>query len=239
MAGHSQFSNRKHRKARQDGKRAKIFTKISREITIAVKESGDDADFNPRLRLALDNARAENMPNDNINRAIDRGLGKTGDAQFEEFLYEGYGPGGVAFLLEMTSDNRMRAAADIRHAFSKHGGSLGEDGCVSWMFNRKGVIVINDISEYAYDDILLTVLEAGGIDLEEEEGSYLVYTEPGDLYQVRDTLIKSGVKVAESEIYFVPDIHIEMPHEHEKELENLVDDLEDNDDVQNVYTNLE
>src|SRR6056297_1145410 len=177
MAGHSKFANRKHRKARQDKKRAKLFTKISREITIAVKEGGDDPEFNPRLRMVLDNAKTNNIPNDNIKRAIERGLGKTGDADFEEFIYEGYGPGGVAILLEMASDNRMRAAAEVRHILTKHGGSLGQDGCVSWMFDHVGVISVKKSDKYSYDDLILIALEAGAEDIEVEEEVYLIYTD--------------------------------------------------------------
>ena len=239
MAGHSKFANRKHRKARQDKKRAKLFTKISREITIAVKEGGDDPDFNPRLRLALDNAKTNNIPNDNIDRAIERGLGKTGDADFEEFIYEGYGPGGVAILLEMASDNRMRAAADVRHLLTKYGGSLGQDGCVSWMFSRKGVIVINDTSKYSYDDLILLTLQSGAEDIVKEDNTYLIYTEFSEFYNVKDKLEDSDLAVVESGIEYIPENTIEIPIEHESNIESLLEELDDCEDVQNIYTNLD
>jgi YebC/PmpR family DNA-binding regulatory protein len=239
MAGHSKFANRKHRKAKQDKKRAKLFTKISREITIAVKEGEDDPDFNPRLRLALDNAKVNNIPNDNIDRAIERGLGNTGDADFEEFTYEGYGPGGVAILLEMASDNRMRAAADVRHLLTKYGGSLGQDGCVSWMFKRKGVIVVESTPNYSYDDLILLVLEAGAEDIEKDEDFYLVYTKFTEFYNVKEKLEKTDLNIKESNIEYIPDTTIETPKEHESNIDNLLDELDDCEDVQNVYTNLE
>ncbi|MFP4457353.1 MAG: YebC/PmpR family DNA-binding transcriptional regulator [Clostridia bacterium] len=239
MAGHSKFANRKHRKAKQDKKRAKLFTKISREITIAVKEGGDDPEFNPRLRLALDNAKTNNIPNDNIKRALERGLGKTGDADFEEFIYEGYGPGGVAILLEMASDNRMRAAADVRHILTKHGGSLGQDGCVAWMFNRKGVITVKKSDKYSYDDLILIVLEAGAEDIEVEDEAYLILTDYTNLYSLKDSLEDVGLNIEESSIEFIAENTLNIPKEYEAEIEELLDDLEDCEDVQNIYTNLD
>ncbi len=237
MAGHSKFANRKHRKARQDNKRAKLFTRISREIIIAVKSAGADPDLNPRLRLALDNARLNNIPNDNINRAIDRGLGNTGDNNFEEFLYEGYGPGGVAILLEMATDNRKRAAADTRHILSKYGGSLGQDGCVSWMFDRKGIITLSD-ANLSFDDLILLVLEVGGEDVVEDNDFFLIYTNPSDVYNISGKLEKMNLRLAEVEIGFIAKNTIALPQEHEDAIESLLDSLEEADDVQNVYTNL-
>jgi YebC/PmpR family DNA-binding regulatory protein len=237
MAGHSKFANRKHRKARQDNKRAKLFTRISREIIIAVRAGGSDPELNPRLRMALDNARVNNIPNDNINRAIDKGLGNTDGSIFEEFVYEGYGPGGVAILLEMATDNRKRAAADTRHILSKHGGSLGQDGCVAWMFNRKGIITIIDES-LSLDDLILHVLEAGGEDVEEQDDLFIVYTTPNDVYTVAEALKDKGVSVNEVAIEFVPSNSVDAPEEHEDTIEKLLDALEDCEDIQNVYTNL-
>ncbi len=239
MAGHSKFANIKHRKGKQDQQRAKNFTRIGREITIAVKEGGADPDFNPRLRLALDNARTFNLPNDNIKRAIDRGAGRTGDADFEEFLYEGYGPGGVAILLEMATDNRVRSASNIRHIFSKYGGSLGQDGCVAWMFNRKGVLVINRTEESDFEEVFMAALEAGAEDIEEVDDIYIVYSEPGNLYSVRDKLAEQNFEIESAEIEFVADNTVPMPEEHKENVEILIEMLEENEDVQNVYTNLE
>ena len=238
MAGHSKWANRKHRKARQDSKRAKIFTKISKEIFIATRAGGSDSETNVRLRMALDLARQNNMPKDNIKRAIDKGLGNDDGTVYEEFTYEGYGPGGVAVLVEIATDNRNRTAADVRYYFSKYGGSLGQNGCVAWMFNRKGVIRIDREKQPLEEEYLLEqVLEAGGDDLITADDEFIIYTSPEDYVSVVDQLAKNNIIGDESAVEFVPENFTQLAEEHIENFETLIDLLEDHDDVQKVYFN--
>ncbi|ADU50959.1 protein of unknown function DUF28 [Thermaerobacter marianensis DSM 12885] len=239
MAGHSKWANRKHRKARQDAKRGKIFSKLSREIITAVRQGGGDPAANPRLRLALERARQFSMPAENVERAIKRGLGESDADNYEELIYEGYGPGGVALMLEILTDNRNRSASEIRHIFAKHGGNLGESGCVAWMFDRKGVITVPVPGAPAEDDLLLLALEAGAEDLKQEEGAFVVYTDPDDLHRVREALEKAGVPVEDAALRMVPKTEVKVEGKEAEQLLRLLDALEDHDDVQEIYGNFE
>ncbi|NLN07411.1 MAG: YebC/PmpR family DNA-binding transcriptional regulator [Firmicutes bacterium] len=239
MAGHSKWANIKRRKARVDALRGKIFTKISREIMAAVRAGGPDPSGNFRLRLALQKARAVNMPNDNIARALQKGSGDTDGVNYEEIVYEGYGPAGTAVMLEILTDNRNRTAAEIRHIFSRRGGSLGEAGCVAWMFSRKGYLTVNK-NEWDEDELMLLALEAGAADFEADDDLYTIYAEPGDFEQVKEKLEATGVKLVDASITMVPESTVEITDlEEAKKAVELIDLLEDHDDVQNVYTNLD
>ncbi|NLP36550.1 MAG: YebC/PmpR family DNA-binding transcriptional regulator [Firmicutes bacterium] len=239
MAGHSKWSNIKHRKARQDAQKGKIFTKVSKEIMVAVKEGGTDPASNFRLRLALQKARAVNMPNDNIQRAIQKGSGELDGASYEEIVYEGYGPAGTAIMLDILTDNRNRTAGEIRHIFSKHGGSLGESGCVAWLFKRQGFLAVDrkDVDE---DELMLLALEAGAADFEVEDEQYEIYTSPEEFESVKEKLEAEGVKFTEAEITMIPENTVEVTElEQARKAVTLIELLEDHDDVQNVYTNLD
>ena len=228
MAGHSKWANRKHRKARQDSKRAKIFTKISKEIYIAAKAGGEDTNTNVRLRMALDLARENNMPNDNIKRAIAKALGNSDNTVYEEFAYEGYGPGGIAIMVEIATDNRNRTAADVRHYFSKYGGSLGQNGCVAWMFKRRGVIRIDrENCQHHVDYLLEALLEAGGDDLVTNEDEYIIYTAPEDLISVKEKLKDKGVTGDEAGVEFIPDSYLSCSVENSEKLIALLEALEE------------
>ncbi len=237
MAGHSKWANIKHRKAAVDAKRGKIYTKLAREITVAAREGGGDPEFNPRLRTAIEKARKFNMPKENIERAIKRGTGEIGGAAYEEVTYEGYGPGGVAVIVKCLTDNRNRAASEVRHAFSKHGGNLGTSGCVSWMFERKGVITISgDVDE---EELMMAAIEAGAEDIKQDEGEFTVYTEPSNLEDVKKSLEESGIKVEEAKIDMIPQNTVRVEGETAMKVLKLLDALEDLDDVQEVYSNFD
>ncbi|NLZ38904.1 MAG: YebC/PmpR family DNA-binding transcriptional regulator [Firmicutes bacterium] len=239
MAGHSKWSNIKHKKARADAQKGKIFTKISKEIMVAVKEGGNDPNANFRLRLALQKARSVNMPNDNIQRALQKGSGEQDGVIYEEIVYEGYGPAGTAVMMDILTDNRNRTAAEIRHIFSRRGGSLGETGCVSWMFKRKGYLTVakEGIDE---DELMLLALEAGVSDFENSEDIYEIYTEPEDFEQVKGELEKQDIKFLAAEITMIPTTTVEITDlEEARKAMALIEALEDHDDVQNVYTNLD
>lgn len=240
MAGHSKWANIKHRKARVDAQKGKIFTKLAREIIVAAREGGGDPDANFALRLVMQKAREANMPNDNIMRAVKRGTGELGGGNFESLFYEGYGPGGVALMLDINTDNRNRTAGDIRHILSKHNGSLGETGCVGWMFKRKGYISLERTEGLDVDNLLLLALEAGAEDVLEEEDIIEVTTAPEDMEAVRKALENAGMKVALSEVAMLPETEVKVEDKDvaEKFLK-LVDALEEHDDVQNVYTNVD
>lgn len=241
MAGHSKWANVKRRKARVDAQKGKIFTKLAREIIVAAREGGDDIDTNFRLRLAVQKARENNMPNDNIQRAIQRGAGGLEGESYDRVNYEGYAAGGVAVLLEALTDNRNRTVAEIRYLFSRHGGSLGESGCVSWMFKRKGLVIIKKeglpVSE---DDLMLIALEAGADDLQEEDDIYSVITPPELFEEVKERLQDQNIAVESAEITMLPQNTVEIDNPEEaKRILDLMEALEDNDDVQNVYANYE
>lgn len=241
VAGHSKWANIKHRKAKMDEKRGKLFTKIGRELIIAARLGGGDPEANPRLKAAIQKAKAANMPNENIQRAIMRGTGEIEGAAYEEVTYEGYGPGGVALLLNIATDNRNRTAAEIRYIFSRNGGNLGESGCVSWMFQPKGVINIAVPPGDKREEISLQAIEAGAEDVDDSDPEILeVYTAPEDLEVVRQALAQAGAEITSAEVQMVPNntVTINDPETAAKVLK-LVDLLEDHDDVQAVFSNFD
>lgn len=240
MSGHSKWATIKRKKAKIDSQRGKLFTRLAREIIVAARNGGADPDGNMRLKTAIQKAKEANIPNENINRAIQKGAGEVGGASYEEFSYEGYGPGGVAVMLEIMTDNRNRTAGDIRHIFSKNGGSLGESGCVSWMFDKKGLFVIdkegNKVSE---DDLMLLALEAGAEDFKVEDDSYEIVSDPDDFDGIKEALEKNGVQMAMAEVTMIPQSTINLEGKEAELMERLMETLEDHDDVQNVYANCE
>jgi YebC/PmpR family DNA-binding regulatory protein len=239
MSGHSKWSTIKRKKGANDAKRGKIFTRLIKEITVAARSGGGDPDGNPRLRSAMATAKAENMPKDNIARAIKKGTGEIAGEVYDEILYEGYGPGGVAVLVECLSDNRNRTAADVRHAFAKCNGNLGENGCVSYMFDKKGLIQV-DKSVVSEEVLMDKALEAGADDVVEEEDEFQVLTAPEDFDSVRETLENEGVKFVEAQIAMIPQNTVDVTEENvAKNLLKLMDMLEDHEDVQNVYSNFD
>lgn len=239
MAGHSKWANIKHRKGAVDVKRGKIFTRLIKEITVAARMGGGDPDGNPRLRSAMNAARTENMPKDNIVRAIKKGTGELEGEIYDEILYEGYGPGGVAVLVECMTDNRNRTVADIRFFFAKSNGNLGESGCVAWMFDKKGQISV-DKESIAEEELMDLALEAGAEDVLEDEKEFQVLTTPEDFDNVRDALEQAGVKFIESGISMIPQNTVEVTEENvAKSLLKLLENLEDHDDVQNVHANFD
>ncbi len=238
MAGHSKWANIRHKKAAQDAKRGKIFTKLAREITVAAREGGGDPESNPRLRAAIERARKFNMPKENIERAIKRGTGEIAGETFEEVTYEGYGPGGVAIIVKCLTDNRNRTAAEVRHAFSKHGGNLGTSGCVSWMFERKGVIVV-PADNYDEETVMLTAIDAGADDVVSEDGKFVIYTQPSELEAVRKGLIDAGIEVEEAKLDLIPTTTTRVEGETALKVLKLLEALEDLDDVQEVYSNFD
>lgn len=238
MSGHSKWANIKHKKARVDSQRGKVYTKIAKEIIMAAKQGGGDPEANFALRMAIDKARSANLPNENINRAIQRGAGAQDGDNYESFTYEGYGPGGVAVIVDLLSDNRNRTASDMRHLFSKNGGNMGETGCVSYMFARKGVIMIDrEADTRSEDEMLLLVLEAGAEDLQIEEESFQVITAPDELEAVRRFLHEQGVIIESAELSMLPQTMVAVDGEAAEKALKLLNALEDHDDVQNVYTN--
>lgn len=237
MAGHSKWANIKHRKGAQDAKRGKVFTKLIKEITIAAKIGGGDIDGNPRLRAAVDKAKSENMPKDTIERAIKKGSGDLDGVNYEEGTFEGYGPGGVAVIVEFMTDNRTRTVADVRHIFNKHNGSLGVSGSVSFLFDRKGLISFSTASDF--DQIFEAALEAGAEDVKDEGDAYEVITDPSDFMEVRDSLAASGLQWDSAEVTMVPQTMVALEGKQAEQMLKLMDKLEDNDDVQNVYANFD
>ena len=238
MSGHSKWATIKHAKGAADAKRGQMFTKFIKEISIAARMGGGDPNSNPRLRTAILKARASNMPKDNIERAIKKGTGELGGSVFEEKLYEGYGPSGVAILVEVLTDNNNRAAANVRNIFNKTGGNLGATGSVSYMFNRKGVIEY-DAEVVSEDEIMEAGLEAGAEDITNEDGVITVTTDPNDFDTVLEALQAKGYESVSAEISMVPDTYISLDTEGATKLQKLIDRLEEDDDVQNVYSNAE
>ncbi|ACL69985.1 YebC/PmpR family DNA-binding transcriptional regulator [Halothermothrix orenii] len=241
MAGHSKWANIKHKKAKEDRKRGKLFSKLSKMITVAAREGGGDPEMNPDLRLAIQKAKDNNMPNDNIERAIKRGTGELEGVKYEKFVYEGYGPGGVALYLELMSDNRNRTAAEIRHVLSKNGGNLGESGCVSWMFKRRGQLIVDlNESDFDEDELMLEALEAGAEDVVTEDNLLTIYTDPSDFEEVRKQLEEQGIKFSSADIAMVPENNVNVDDKSTaKKVLKLMDALEDHDDVQEVYSNFD
>ncbi|NLF46518.1 MAG: YebC/PmpR family DNA-binding transcriptional regulator [Syntrophomonadaceae bacterium] len=240
MAGHSKWANIKHKKARSDEKRGKEFTKIAKDITIAVRTGNSgDPDSNSKLKLAIQKAKAINMPNDNITRAIKKGLGDSDGDVYEEIVYEGYAPGGIAVLLEIATDNRNRTASEVRHLFSKNNGNLGETGCVGWMFKRVGLIAVNkDKITLDEDDFMLQALEAGADDVRIETEIYEVITAPEDIMEVKEALEASQIEIEMADVIMMPDNTVAVDDEATAaKVLKLIELLEDHDDVQNVYAN--
>jgi len=239
MSGHSKWANIKHKKGAADAKRGKIFTRLIKEITVAAGMGGGDPDGNPRLRSAIATARSENMPKDNITRAIKKGTGELEGEVYDEILYEGYGPGGVAVLVECMTDNRNRTVADIRHYFSKSGGNLGESGCVAYMFDKKGMMLV-DKTTTTEEELMDLAIEAGADDVVEEEENFQVITAPEDFNDVREGLEKAGVAFVEASLTMVPQTIIEVTEEKPaKALLKLLDSIEGHDDVQKVHANFD
>ena len=236
MAGHSKWANIRHRKGRQDAKRGKLFTRLIREVTVAAKLGGGDLSSNPRLRAAIDAALGANMPKDTIERARIRGAGGLDGGNYEEIRYEGYGPGGVAVLVDCLTDNRKRAVAEVRHAFSKNGGNLGTDGSVAYLFKKVGIISYGDSS--SENQLMEPALEAGADDiLNNEDGSIDVVTVPESFIDVKEHMISVGLEPLSAEITFIADQEVKLGKELGDSLFKMVDLLEDLDDVQKVYTN--
>jgi YebC/PmpR family DNA-binding regulatory protein len=238
MSGHSKWSSIKHKKALTDSKRGKVFTKLIKEITIAARLGGGDINANPRLRTAVTVAKKQSMPNDNIDRAIKKGTGATGGDALEEITYEGYGPAGVAIMVEVLSDNRNRTVAELRFTFSRHGGNLGESGCVGWMFKKRGVIGIEK-SAIDEDKLLEIALEAGADDVTSDGDTFEVMTAPENFTTVRDALEKSGLAIAHSELTRIPENTVAVSGHAAEQVLKLMEELEDHDDVQNVAANFD
>lgn len=236
MAGHSKWAQIKRKKAANDAKRGKMFTRLIREITVAAREGGGDPSFNPRLRLAIETAKAANMPQDNIDRAIKRGTGELEGVDYEEISYEGYGPGGVALYIETLTDNGNRTVAEVRHALNKHGGSLGTAGSVAWQFERKGQIYI-DASRYDEEALMMAALEAGAEDMQREDETYVVSTDPASFHGVQDALRERGIVFEQAELAMVPKAMVEVAGAEAQRLVRLLEALEDLDDVQKVWSN--
>lgn len=237
MSGHNKWSTIKHKKEKTDAKKGKIFTKIGREIAVAVKEGGADPASNSRLRDCIAKAKANNMPNDNINRSIKKASGELGNINYEEITYEGYGVNGVAVIVEALTDNRNRTASDVRHAFDKCGGSLGATGCVGWMFDKKGVMLIEDDGNIDEEELMMAALDAGADDFSAEEGAFEITTEPSEFSVVREALESAGYTFLSAEIDRIPQNMAAVDEEQKNMVLKLLDMLEDNDDVQNVYHN--
>ncbi len=240
MSGHSKWANIKHKKEKTDAQRAKVFTKIGKEITIAVKEGGGDPNSNSKLRDLIQKAKSNNVPNDNIERTIKKALGSTGES-YEEVVYEGYGPAGVAVIVEATTDNRNRTAGNVRSYFSKYHGNMGQTGCVSFMFEEKGVIIVsNEDGDVDEDKLMETSLEAGAEDFAAEGEIFEIYTVPDDLYAVKEAIEAAGFAIASAEKDKIASTYVALDNEDDiKFMELLIEHLEDDDDVMNVYHNWE
>jgi len=239
MAGHSKWANIKHKKAREDKKRAKIFNKHLREITVAAREGGGDPDANPRLSVAIDNAKSDNVPKDNIERAIKKGTGELdeGDGRYEDATYEGYGPGGVAYFIEVTTNNYNRTVSEIRHIFTKHGGNLGTDGSVAYMFDQKGMVRIKDVG-FDEDEFMLKAIDAGAEEIEKDGEHYLITTAREEMYEVRDSLEDMGYEIESAELVRVPQTEVKVDDETARSNFRLIEKFEDSDDVSNVFTSM-
>jgi len=238
MSGHSKWATIKHKKGALDAKRGKIFTRLIKEITMAAKGGGGDPDSNPRLRTAILAAKAENMPADNIKRAVQRGTGELPGATYEEFSLEGYGPGGVAILVDISTDNRNRTVSEIRHVFGKNNGNMAEAGAVSWMFHKKGDIVVPKAAAKE-DDLMNVILEAGGEDLKDDGENWEVITEPSAYEEVLGAVKKAGITPASSSVAMIPQNYIKLEGQQAAQMIRLVEALEDHDDVQNVHANFD
>jgi YebC/PmpR family DNA-binding regulatory protein len=238
MSGHSKWAGIKHKKAKVDAQRGRVFTKLIREITVAARVGGGDPGGNPRLRTAIQAAKAVNMPADNIERAVKKGTGELEGVTYEEITYEGYGPGGVAVLVEVLTDNKNRTVGEIRKIFSRHGGNLGESGCVAFLFEKKGYIQV-DAAKVDEDKLMTIALDAGAEDLQREESIFAVTSVPKDFEKVRDTIAKSGIQPLSAEITKLPKSSVKLEGKHAEQMLRLMEELEEHDDVQHVYANFD
>jgi len=238
MSGHSKWSTIKHKKAAKDAKRGKLFTKLIKEITVAAKLGGGDINANPRLRTAVITARQNSMPSDNIDRAIKKGTGELEGVTYDEISYEGYGPGGAAVLVMVMTDNRNRTVAEIRRLFTKHGGSMGEAGCVGWMFQKKGVLAVEK-SQVEEDRLMELALEAGADDVAEDDGTYQITTAPDAFEAVKEALEKAKISVVSASVSMVPQNTLSLTGAPAEQTLKLLDELEDHDDVQDVASNID
>ena len=240
MAGHSKWANIKHRKQKQDKKRGKLFSKLSKKITVAAREGGGDPEMNADLAFAIDKAKDNDMPKENIERAIKRGTGELEGVDYKQFNYEGYGPGGVALYLDIMSDNRNRTASELRHILSEHSGNLGEEGCVAWMFERKGQIIIDlDSTDLDEEEVMMEAIEAGAEDIETEDNVVTVYTDVKIFQEVKKELKTKGFELVEADLAMVPNNTIKLEKSNAKKMLNLMEELEDHDDIQEVYSNFD
>ena len=239
MSGHSKWHTIKHKKGATDAKRGKIFTKLIKEVTVAARTGGSgDVDLNARLRKAVTDAKAQNMPNDTIDRAIKRGTGELEGVNYEEITYEGYGIGGVAVLVETMTDNRNRTVAELRHIFSKNGGNLGEAGSVAWIFDKKGLIIVDKAAK-SEDELFEIAIEAGADDVQDEGDVYEIYTSPDNYEAVSDAIKKAGIEPQNSEVSMIPQNYIKLTGDDAKKMLKLYEAVDDNDDVQNIYANFD
>lgn len=240
MSGHSKWHNIQAKKGKADAARGKVFTKLGRELLIAVKQGGPDPSGNSKLKDIIAKCKANNMPNDTINNAIKKASGANNSEVYEEIVYEGYGTNGVAVIVETSTDNRNRTAADVRHVFDKAGGNLGTTGCVSYMFNKKGVIVIDkEITKVSEDELMLLALDSGAEDFSSDDECYEITTAPEDFSAVRESLENQGIEFVEAEVQMIPTTYVKLDEKDSEKMERLVDNLEDLDDVMNVYHNWE
>lgn len=240
MAGHSKWAQIKHKKAHADAKKGRLFTKIVKEISVAARLGGGDPDGNPRLRLAIEKAKEVNMPSENIKRAIMKGTGELPGVSYEEYSYEGYGPGGVAVLIEVLTDNKNRTVSELRHLMSKYGGSLGEAGCVAWMFEKKGYILVEK-GKVDEETLMSVALDSGAEDMKNDpkEDNYEVITRPEDLNTVKAAIESAGIPVSLAEITMLPKSYVPLDEKNSEQMMRLIEALEDHDDVQNVYANFD
>ncbi|MBI5756356.1 MAG: YebC/PmpR family DNA-binding transcriptional regulator [Nitrospirae bacterium] len=236
MSGHSKWATTKHKKMAIDAKRGKIFTKVIKEITVAARTGGGDPDGNPRLRTAILKAKEANMPADNIKKAIQKGTGELPGVSYEEAIFEGYGPGGVAILTSIMTDNKNRTVPEIRYIFSRHGGNMGEAGCVSWMFDKKGYIVVEG-GKVDEESLMSLIVEGGAEDMRKDGDNFEVITAPGDLESVKKSIEDAGIPVSVSEVTMLPQNYMELDDKSAVQALKLIEALEDHDDVQNVYAN--
>ena len=237
MSGHSKWSNIKNRKGKQDAVKGKIFTKMAKLIAVAAREGGGDPEMNAKLRDAIAKAKAANMPNDNVDRAVKKGTGELGDAIFEEIAYEGYGPGGVAVIVSALTDNKNRTAADVRHAFDKNGGNLGTNGCVGFLFTKSGRIMVEKSDAIDEDELMMLALDAGAEDMEVAEDGYTIITAPEDFAAVMDAMGENDIEVLTGEVAMIPSTETALSPEDVKKMEKMLDMFDDNDDVQEVWHN--
>jgi YebC/PmpR family DNA-binding regulatory protein len=238
MSGHSKWAGIKHKKAKVDAQRGRVFTKLIREITVAARVGGGDPGGNPRLRTAIQAAKAVNMPADNIERAVKKGTGELEGVTYEEITYEGYGPGGVAVLVAVLTDNKNRTVGEIRKTFSRHGGNLGESGCVAFLFEKKGHVQV-DAAKVDEDKLMTIALDAGAEDLVREESIFAVTSAPKDFEKVRDRIAKSGIQPLSAEITMLPKSSVKLEGKHAEQMLRLMEELEEHDDVQHVYANFD